>query len=508
MTKQSYLRGALILVLASVIVKGMGFLYQMMVVRLIGTEGIGVFNMIYPLYITAMILTTAGLPLAVSKFVAEEAVSGGRACAEKILGMAVAILLVLSLLGSFLLILASPALIRFLYADPRVIPAFLILLPTLLMIGLSSALRSYFQGLQDMRPTANTQLIEQSIRFCSGLTLVYFLYPYGLVWSAVGLAVGVLLSEIGGLVYLVKLYKKVSLTGKFLTRPTIAMTSRFFSFGIPIAVTRIILTIVSAIEASLIPRQLLKAGKTLSEAASFYGELTGVAFTLLSIPSTLSFSLATTLVPAISEALSKKNRNALSQRTADALGITLIAGIPSAIILYNWGPDMASLLFNASNAGILIKTLSLGSVFLYLAQTSSGILQGTGNVKISFATSFTGGVIRLAGIYFLGASPGSGVVAISASYAVSYTIVASLNLLFIKIKTGFSLEGLLYLRLAAAGFALVKLLEFTKPLAQTGIPALVLLTMLNVLLFFLILLITGDKYSRLIIKQLTRSKKQ
>lgn len=506
MSKQSYLRGALILVLASSIVKSMGFLYQMLVVRMIGTEGIGVFNMIYPLYITAMILTTAGLPLAVSKFVAEEAVTGGRAGAEKILGMAIAILLVLSAVCSFLLILASPALIRFLYADPRVIPSFLILLPTLLMIGVSSALKSYFQGLQDMRPTANNQLIEQSVRFVCGLSFVYILYPYGLVWSAVGLAGGVLLSEIGGLVYLVNLYKKVSLTGKFLTRPTFSMTSRFFSFGIPIAVTRIIITIVSAIEASLIPRQLLKAGKTLSQAAAFYGELTGVAFTLISIPSTLSFSLATTLVPAISEALSKKNPAALSQRTADALGITLIAGIPSAIILYKWGPDMASFLFNAKTAGVLIKTLSLGSVFLYLAQTSSGILQGTGNVKVSFATSFTGGIIRLAGIYYLGSSPVTGVLAISASYAVSYVVVASLNLIFIKIKTGFSLEGFLYLRLTAAGFALIKMLEITKPLAQSGIPALVALTVFNGVFFLILLLITGDKYSRLLINQLFHKK--
>lgn len=507
MSKQSYLKGALILVLSSTLVKALGFLYQIFAVRLIGTEGIGVFNMIYPLYITALILTTSGLPLAVSKFVAEETATGGRSSAEKIMGMAMSILVVLATTVSFLLILVSPALIRFLYADPRVIPSFLILIPTLLLIALSSVLKSYFQGLQDMRPTAYTQLLEQSIRFISGLTLVYMLYPYGLVWSAVGLALGVLISEMGGFIYLTNLYKKASPTGIFLAKPTFNMISRFFSFGIPITITRLVITLLSAFEASLIPRQLLKAGRNLSEAAAFYGELTGVAFTLLSIPSTLSFSLATTLVPAIADAQSRKQPGILSQRTADALGITLIAGIPSAIILYHWGADLAGLLFKAKTAGVLLKTLSLGSVFLYLAQTTSGILQGTGYVKISFATSFTAGIIRLAGIYFWGSSPESGISGISASYAISYIIVAGLNLIFIKIKTGFSLELLFYLRLAAVGLILTKLLEFTKCYAQTSIPALISLTLLNVLFFFSLLLLTGDKYSRLILKQLSRSKK-
>lgn len=508
MERHSFLKGAFILVFASMLVRTLGFIYQVMMVRFIGTEGIGIFNMVYPLYITALVLLTAGLPLAVSKYVAEEMACSGQREAEKILVTATTLLLTLASVGTLFVIIVSPSLIRTFYADQRVIPAFLIMVPSLLLVAVSSAIRGFFQGLQNMRPTALTQLIEQVIRCVSGLTLVYFLYPYGLTWATVGLSLAILLSEAGGLIYLWRLYRVTSISATLIARPTWSLLPKLFAFGIPVTITRIALTLMNALEAGLIPRQLMKAGFSLSAATSFYGELTGVAFTLLMIPSTLSFSLSTSLVPAISEAMNSKQKKLLGQRTTDAVGITLLAGVPCALLLYYWGADMALLLFKAHQAGYLLKILALGSIFLYTAQTTSGILQGAGLVKIIFCNTALSGLVRLAGIYCLGHDPLWAITAIAASYAASHIVLALLNLSTIKWYTGFRLPWLLFVRLLAAGFLLSRFLVFLHPLIAGSVFNLVVLSVMAVFSFFALLFLTGDPYTRLLGKHLLRAVKR
>lgn len=501
MAKQSFLKGALILLLASIIVKAMGFLYQILIIRMISPEGIGIFNMIFPLYITALVLTTAGLPLAVSKFVAEEMATGKYVHAQKIFGTAITLLFIFSTVITFLFILSAPQLIKSLYADPRVLPAFLFLLPTLLLVAISSVIKGFFQGLQDMRPTALSQLIEQVIRISSGFLLIYFLHPYGLTWAAVGLSLAVFLSELGGLIYLVTLYKK-NISPQLFHKPSLAILKRLFSFGIPITITRLVSSAVAAIESSLIPHQLRKANFTLSQTTSFYGELSGIAFTILAIPSTLTFSLATTLVPAISEAQSKKQAQLLCQRTSEAIGITIIAGVPCGLILFFWGPLITKLLFNVTQAGELLRILALGSIFLYLLQTTAGILQGLGYVKTNFLTTLVGGIIKLSGIYLGGAHPFFGPSRIALSYVASYLAVSLLNLAIIKRKTGLILQEGFLRRIFLASLLLCFSLTSCYNLVSQNLLLLILLTLLLALLFLATLFFTGDKYSQLILTHL------
>ncbi|MGB3973424.1 MAG: polysaccharide biosynthesis protein [Peptococcia bacterium] len=506
MAKQTFLQGAFILVITSIIVKALGFLYQIIVVRMIGTEGIGVYNMVYPLYTTVLLLATAGIPTAIVKFVAEDTARKNTQSVSGIMGMAIAIVLITSTISSLFLIFVSPALIRKFYTDPRVIPAFLIMIPTLLMVAVSSCLKGYFQGLQDMRPTANNQLIEQAIRFSSGLLLVYLLHPYGLTWATVGLSLGVLLSEAGGLLYIWHLYTHRFQHPNLLKRPNSPTVKKLCTFGIPITLTRITGTISYAAEASLIPRQLIRSGTTLTQATSLFGELTGITFTLISIPSTLTFSLATTLVPAIAESFSNKQKKALAERTGAAIGVTLWAGIPCAIILYFWGQELTYLLFNVPNAGTLLRYLAPVSVFLYLCQTCSGILQGTGYVKTVFVISFISNLLRLTGIFIFGGRPGAGLEGIVFSYIVSFIFSAVLNLIIVKRVTGFKPDYGFGLRLLLGGILLCQLLKITKGLIQGNIIYLTALILLNVLLFFIFLYVSGDKYTRLVLDQIIKRK--
>lgn len=501
MAKQSFLKGAFILLIGNILVKTLGFVYQILIVRLISPEGIGIFNMIYPLFITALVLTTMGLPLAISKLVAEEIAVGRSSHAEKILGSALSILLIFSTLVSLIIIFFAPSIIRTFYADPRVLPPFLFLLPALLLVAISSAIKSFFQGLQDMRPTAFSQFFEQTIRISSGIFLIYFLHPYGLTWAATGLSLAVLISELGGFIYLVKLYKS-SFSSPLFHRPSLSIVKRLFAFGIPVTITRIISSSVLAIESSLIPYQLRQAGFSLSRSTAFYGELSGIAFTILTIPSTLTFSLATTLVPAISEAQSKKQKELLCQRTSEAIGITIIAGIPCGLILFFWGPLVTTLIFNVTQAGELLRILSLGSIFLYLLQTSAGILQGLGYVKTIFFTTLIGGLIKLTGIYLFGSHPLFGSTHIALSYILSFVVVSLLNLSIIKYNIGLTLQKGFFFRVFTAALLLCYSLTYCYHLVAQHIFLLIFMSIMLMFFFFVILFLTGDKYIRLVLQHI------
>ncbi len=503
MNKQSFLKGALLLVLANVFVKFGGFLYQILIIRLISPEGIGIFNLIFPLYISVLVFTTAGLPPAVSKFVATEIAAGNKNEAVKIFRTAFSILFFAALLITLLVIFFAYPLTKFLYTDPRVLPAFLFLLPTLPVVSIAAIIKGFFQGLQNMRPTAFSQLLEQFIRISSGLCLLYFLRPHGLTWTAVGLSVAVFLSEVGGLIYLITIYKSRISTRVF-EKPTKAIVKRLFSFGIPITITRLIASLVNAWETSLIPKQLKKAGHTLSAATSFYGELSGVAFTLLGIPSTLTFSLATTLIPAISEAESKHEKQLLRQRASEAIGITIIAGLPCGLILFYWGPLITETLFNVTQAGKLLKILALGSIFLYLQQTTNGILQGLGLVNIIILTTLISGTLKLGGIYLGGAHPLKGPSCIAFSYVISYCLTAALNLGIINYKINLKLQRGFFPRLLTAGLIIRLGLIHCYFLAKQSLLYLVFLTPTFVFLFLLLLFLTGDNYSQLLFQHLFR----
>lgn len=508
MVKQSFAGGAFILTAASILSRVLGFCYQIIIIRIIGAEGIGVFNMVYPLYSAAIVLSTAGIPSAVSKYTAEAPYGQDADSAGKILSTAVFALLLLSTCEAFLLIASSPFLLPRVCRDTRVIPAFLILIPTIVLIAVSSAVRGYFQGSQDMRPTAYTQLVEQIIRLTSGILLVYFLGPHGLTLAVAGLSAAIFLSEVGGLLYLLTLYRRTAWQSRLLQKPSFRILKKLISFGAPIAATRIGLTLITAFEANLIPAQIMKAGHTLSQAASFYGELTGVAFTLLMLPSTFSFSLATSLLPAVSEALSKNQRALLGKRASDAIGLIILLGVPWAILLFFCGPGYASLLFKVSKAGELLQILALGSVFLYLSQTTAGILQGIGCVKTNFVTSFTGGLLKLSLIYSLGHHRLYGAGAIAASYVAGFVTVALLNLAVIRIKTGFTLEKGFLPRLFISSLALVTLLTWASPAALNDPLSLGAASAATGFLFFIFMLAARDKYCAVLLNQLLKAWKR
>ncbi|HHY61019.1 MAG TPA: oligosaccharide flippase family protein, partial [Clostridia bacterium] len=184
MSSRSFFRGALVLSLAGLFVKIIGALYKIPLARLIGKEGIGLYQMAYPVYGILLTLSTAGIPVAISILVAEKQAQGDHYGSRRIFRLSFAMLCGFGLLFTLLMVLLSPWLSRYVFLDERVYYALLAVSPAILLTSISSCFRGYFQGHQTMTPTALSQIIEQLVRVTTVLLLAYLLMPYGLALAA------------------------------------------------------------------------------------------------------------------------------------------------------------------------------------------------------------------------------------------------------------------------------------------------------------------------------------
>ena len=163
MTDHQFMRGTLILFATSIILKILGFFYQIVTIRLIGTEPVGILNMAYPFYIAFVVLATAGIPLAIAKLIAEQRSRQDTASIRRTMKLAFCIVFLLS--GCFLLlsICLMPLVFTHLHSDPRMVWCYYMLLPGIVIVPISSIIRGYFQGLQQMLYPSLGQ-IEMCIR--------------------------------------------------------------------------------------------------------------------------------------------------------------------------------------------------------------------------------------------------------------------------------------------------------------------------------------------------------
>jgi len=449
MTKHSFMQGALILFISGIFVKIIGFIFQVTIIRLIGTEAVGLYNMVFPIYITVLVLSTAGLPLAISKMVSHQMALGNFQAAMKIFRIALLLLILLSVFFTFLLVLISPYLLKFLFHDPRVVLCFYTMIPGIIIVSICSAFRGFFQGLQEMIPPALTQCIEQIVRITVALLVITKLQPYGIEMISVGLALSMIVGELTGLIGIYTLYRlkqrniKKGMINKETIKtniPVAKIISELFNFGFPTTLTRVISSLVLTFEASLIPISLQKCGFNINQAASIYGQFSGVSMTLLTIPTVLTFSLATSLVPAISEAEAQGKFTALQFRSTEALRLTYLIGLPVSVILLLKASSLSDILFKIPEAGTTIRYLAWGALFLYLVQTSNGILQGLGHVRRILINTVFGALIKVIGIIYLVTIPELNINGAAVAFDLSFFVVCILNLTAISKKTGFRIN--------------------------------------------------------------------
>jgi len=407
MKKQTFLQGAFILTVAGLVSKVLGALYRIPFARIVGEEGMGLYQMAYPLYTMILAISTTGIPIAISILVAERDARGDSRGTEKVFWVSLAILALVGLSSSYLLFAGSRFLASSVLKDQRAALAIIGIAPALFFTSVLGAFRGYFQGLQSMYPTAVSQVIEQVVRVGTVLIAAHLLLSRGIEYAAAGATFGAATGAIAGLIYVAFLYfvyglRRRQSRGQGTGSDSIANVIRqIFYLAVPISLEALVVPLMQTLDAVIVPDRLQAMGYSVQRATGLFGELSGMASTLTNLPMIFTISLATSLVPAISEAWSFRNRILVSDRISAAIRLTGIITLPSALGLMALAGPISGLLFDNTAAGIPLLYLAPGILFVGFYQVSGAALQGLGRTTIPVVNMFMGAILKVMMNYWL-----------------------------------------------------------------------------------------------------------
>ena len=290
MKKQSLIKGSLILGLAGMLAKVLGFFFRWPLIMLIGDEGIGYYQLSYPLYMF-FVAMASGVPIAVSKMISEKNAIGDVKGSYEVVKESSFLMITLGLGTSLILFFFAKPIISFLKWDMKSYYSLIGISFAPMMVSFVTIFRGFFQGLQNMTPSGISQILEQIGRVVIGVGLAYFLFDKGIEYSAGGAAFGAAGGAFVAGIYLVLKYKRVKKeAGIKKVKTNTDLLNKILKIAIPISVGATVGTIMNLIDSILVPQKLLESG--VENPTVLYGQLTGKAAVLVNIPLTLSKVLA------------------------------------------------------------------------------------------------------------------------------------------------------------------------------------------------------------------------
>ena len=450
---ESFLKGTLILTVASFVVKVIGSLNWIFVSRILGGEGIGLYQMAFPIYFFAMSISQAGVPVAISIITAERVALKDVFGARRVFRVSMALMLFTGLFFSLLTYFSADWLIEWQFIrDPRAYMSVVALAPTIFFVTLLASSRGYLQGWQRMTPTAVSQIIEQIFRVLTMVLFASLLLPMGLDYAAAGASLGAFAGAIGGLLVLVYFHWKLDKDIEREYGPDLAppagqapaplgmIVRRIFSLALPVSAASIMLPIVSNLDLLIVPQRLEVAGYTVPQATELFGYLTGMAVPLVNLATILTASLAVSIVPAISEARALQDTKRVYSQTAAAVRISNFVCFPAFVVVLVLATPISTLIYNAPGAGPAVLVSSFSIVLLGLHQVSTAVLQGLGHPKIPMINMILAAVVKVVLNWVLTAIPWLGIMGAAWATAADMGVAAVINLYFIWRYIGYRME--------------------------------------------------------------------
>ena len=329
--RHNFISGAAVLALAVAVTKVLGALYKIPLGNLLDKEGMAHFYAAYNIYNLLLVLSTAGLPLALSRLVSRAAAQGRRNAQRRIFRTALALLAVIGAVCSAVMCL-FPQVLSGLLHDSLAAPAIRVLGPAVLFVCLTSAIRGYTQGLGDMTPTAVSQMTESAGKLVIGLALCLVLLHRGADSSlcAAGAIAGVTAGSLLSLTVLtVFLLRRRDRAAVDVPPARSAVLRELLTAGIPITLGAAGMSLITLLDQALVMSTLQNTlGYTEAAATALYGEYT-FGMTLFALPPSFIYPVTVSLVPDISAALARSDRPAAGRSAAAALKLTTLIALPT-----------------------------------------------------------------------------------------------------------------------------------------------------------------------------------
>ena len=457
-----FLKGTMILTISSIIVKVIGSLNWIILSRVLGGEGIGLYQMGFPIYLMAITVSSAGVPVAISIITSEKLANKDYRGAKRVFNVSLRLLLVSGLIFSSALLFGADFLInQHIIRDARAYYSIIALAPAVFFVTFLASFRGYLQGWQIMTPTATSEVVEQLVRVITMLVFADLFMPYGLAYAAGGASMGAGAGAFCALLVLMWFYRRLkrrlhaeieAQDDSIPQESASHIIKRLLKLALPVSLTSLMLPIGANLDLLIVPQRLEVAGFDVRHATELFGYLTGMAVPLVNLATIFTAAMTISLVPSISESRTLERFDAIRDKIRLAFRVAMIITFPCFMGLFFLAEKVAALIYNAPGAAGAIQTMSVGILFLGMHQISTGILQGLGKTAIPVINMILACLVKVVMSWWLTAIPLLGIKGASMATVADFAVAAIINMGFIYKYTGFTFSlGSLLKPLLAAG---------------------------------------------------------
>ena len=453
--KGSFIIQASVLAAASLIVRFIGFLYRLPLTALIGDRGNAIYSAGYYIYTFLLILSSAGLPAAISRLVSTRIAKGEYRNAQKIFRVSMIFAGAAGAIGMLVLFFFAEPIAK-MVDSPNSVYCLQTLAPTLLIVGVMSVYRGYLQGMNIMTPTAVSQIFEQVFNAVFSVYLAWVLVKKSIPLGAAGGTAGTGIGALAGLIVVMIFYNRM--------KPEIRHNMRIEEKGLyhettgeafkklvvtafPIIAGTAVFSMTNLIDMKMVMSGLMSSGAfTEAEAEVLYGQLSGKYVTLTTFPVSISSAMATAAIPNIAMAVTVGNKKEVKRKINTALKLAMIISIPAAVGIGVLGDQILRMLFPSyPEGGVLLKVGAISIAFLSFCQIVTGVLQGIGKIQVPVIGALLGAVVKIALNWILIRIPSINVVGAVISTDVCYLVASIFNVIMLMryTKTRVNFSGVL-----------------------------------------------------------------
>ena len=422
---QSFVKGALIISAGGFLSKLLGAVYRIPLVAILGGEGMGIYQMVYPLYCILLTVSASGIPTGIARIIS----SGNSRGAEK---RAFYLYGGIGLIGS-LIMFALSAPLAAAQGEAGVAACCRLLSPSVFFVAIISVVRGYFQGKGNMFPTAFTEVLEQGVKVAAGIVLASF-YSGNVLKATAAAVLAVTVSEALTCIISIFMYAGSIDKVKPLYREKSVSLKAVLAYTVPLTLTAIALPVSQLFESIAVVNILRR---TAQDATVLYGIFSGCAVTIINLPVSVTYGLAAASVPNISPLAAKGDIKGAKKEVSRALIYTVVIALPCAVALYAFAPLAARIIFPSLKGSekslliTLVRVMAVNAVTSSLVQTSSACITSLGKPLLGTVTQWVTAGVRLALSAILVAFTPLSVVGVAISANCSYLVAVALNFCYI-----------------------------------------------------------------------------
>lgn len=456
--KQSFVHGAVLLMASNIVVKLLGAVFKIPLRNLVGVDAMAYFNSAYSFYVLFYMISTAGLPVAISRMVAAANARGNAGEVKRIYKVSMAMFVAIGAVGTAIMVLFSKKFAASTGIGDDLYLSIIAIAPTLFFICITSSYRGYFQGLQNMIPTSISQVIEAVGKLVIGLIAGYIAIKAGCsnaevaAYVILGVTVGVVANTLYlGIAKAVPVNNQLNVNPDMTPRTRGQISAELIKIAIPITISSSIMSLTNVIDTLVVVNRLVDIGISTELARAYYGSYTSSAVTLFNMPPTLIYPFAISAIPALSASFANKDF-AKSKATAEStFRIASLIALPCALGMSALSTPIINLLFRDEDIGFaadgsvitsngvsgpMLSILAVAIFFIGMISVTNSILQAYGKEMTTIVSTCAGIAVKFITSYLLIGMPQVGVYGISLSTMLCYLTIMCFNVFFMVRFTG------------------------------------------------------------------------